>query len=106
PDKRNSKALASIARGIPDQANCVQIDKPLTHKALAHRGPSRRRLLLRGHSLQIVGRRKSLHVRNAPKATVGREGSSVAMGQCTKSLRDSGEVEARRERYPHGRDRG
>jgi hypothetical protein len=26
-----------------------------------------------GHSLQIVGRRKSLHVRNAPKATVGRQ---------------------------------
>src|SRR5262249_61121280 len=31
---------------------------------------------LHGHSLQIVARRKSLHVRNAPKATVG--GQSVA----------------------------
>ena len=26
-----------------------------------------------GHSLQIVGRRKSVHVRNAPKATVSRQ---------------------------------
>ena len=29
---------------------------------------------LKGHSLQIVGRRKSVHVRNAPEATVGRQG--------------------------------
>jgi len=27
-----------------------------------------------GHSLQIVGRRKSVHVRNAPKATAGGQG--------------------------------
>src|SRR6516165_9683175 len=30
-------------------------------------------MLQLGHSLQIVGRRKLLHVRNAPKATVGRQ---------------------------------
>ena len=33
-----------------------------------------------GHSRQIVGRRKSLHVRNAPKATGAVKASPVAMG--------------------------
>src|SRR5262249_47390678 len=42
---------------------------------------------LHGHSLQIVGRRKSVHVRNAPKAAVGRQASSVAAGHQEPTLR-------------------
>ena len=40
------------------------------------------------------------------KAVRCRAAATDVMGQGTKSLRDSGEVEAGPERYPDGRDRG